>query len=252
MLLVGIMEQAYFDRLREMKRFCLSEIILLPCIAVLCVIGGISFFEKQFVWEIFSVAGIAAAVLWLVLYNKRMHRSITVAPYSLKTDIPLTKESVIETLCNQPTVQRVKKYSEDETALFLRNGLRVRLLIIYIPEFTKEAFDCTKKRINRKINNDFRAKHTVSKNEAVKRVRVNLILTDAVNAELDAFLYRNAADTMRRVEGILNVAVDLTQSKIFIPAMFGDCIFSDIRKYERCVKSICKLTNNPYKYNTKR
>ena len=89
----------------------------------------------------------------------------------------------------------------------------------------------------------------LSRSEEIKAVRVNFILSENINAELYDFLNRNATETMRRIEGVLNIAVDLTHGKLYIPVMFGDCIFSNVRKYERCVKEICSLSGIDYFQN---
>lgn len=240
------MEKVYFERLRQMKCFCFCEIILLLCIGVGCIAAVLFGIGKQWLWLTGIVILIAAAIALLVLYNKRMRRTVDTAPYVLKRNAPLTQEAVFEKLGAQPYVQNSKSYSENETVFFFRKNLRVRALTVYVSDFSKSDFDRAKSRLNKKINKDFVIPHTISSFEAVKALRINLILTDACNAELYAFLSRNAAETMRRAEGVLNIAVDLNGGTILIPAMFGDCIFSDLRKYELCVKELCALAEMPY------
>lgn len=240
------MEKVYFERLRQMKCFCFCEIILLLCIGVGCIAAVLFGIGKQWLWLTGIVILIAAAIALLVLYNKRMRRTVDTAPYVLKRNAPLTQEAVFEKLGAQPYVQNSKIYSENEAVFFFRKNLHVRALTVYFSDFSKTEFDRAKSRLNKKINKAFAIKPEISKFEAVKAVRLNLILTDACNAELHGFLSRNAAETMRRVEGILNIAVDLNRGEVLIPAMFGDCIFSDIRKYERCVKEICLLSGTVY------
>ncbi len=243
------MGKTYFDRLRKMKRFCLFEAFLLLCIGdfgVAAILFGIG---KQWLWCTAFIILIAVAIVLLVLYNKRMQRVEDCHPYVLTLNMPLPKETVFENLEELPYVHNSKSYSENEAVFFFRKNLHVRVLTVYVSDFSKSEFDRSKSRLNKKINKDFAIKHKISEFEAVKSVRVNLILTDVCNAELYSFLSRNAADTMRRVEGILNVAVDLTKGEIYIPAMFGACIFSDVRKYERCVKEICMLSGMAYHCN---
>lgn len=243
------MGKTYFDRLRKMKRFCLCEVILLLCIGGFCVAAILFGIGKQWLWCIAFIILIAVAIVLLVLYNKRMQRTEDCQPYVLTLNTPLPKESVFEKLGELPYVQNSKSYSENEAVFFFRKNLHVRALTVYISDFSKSEFDRAKSRLNKKINKDFAVKHEISKFEAVKAVRVNLILTDTCNAELYGFLSRNAAETMRRVEGVLNIAIDLNRGELFIPVMFGNCVYSDIRKYERCIKEICRLTNQPYKHN---
>ncbi|MGN0562074.1 MAG: hypothetical protein ACI4K6_04645 [Candidatus Fimenecus sp.] len=240
------MEKVYFDRLRKMKCFCFCEIMLLLCIGVGSIAAVLFCIGKQWLWFAVAVALIAALITLLVLYNKRMRRAVGTAPYVLKLNAPLSKETVFAKLQTQPHIQKSKVYSENGMVLFIKKALHIRLLAVYLPNFSKSEFDRVKKRLNAKINKDFAIPHTISRFEAEKAVRVNLVLTEAVNAQLYAFLNRNAAESMRRVEGVLNIGVDLNQGMIFIPAMFGDCLFSNIRKYERCVKKLCALTGIPY------
>lgn len=240
------MGKSYFDRLRKMKRFCLCEAILLLCIGGFSVAAILFGIGKQWLWCMVFIILIAVAIVLLVLYNKRMHRIEDCRPYALTPSTPFLKETVFEKLGELPYVQNSKIYSENEAVFFFKKNLHVRALTVYISDFSKSEFDRSKSRLNKKINKDFAIKHKISKFEAVKAVRVNLILTDACNVELYGFLSRNAAETMRRVEGILNIAVDLNRGEVLIPAMFGDCIFSDVRKYERCVKEICLLSGTAY------
>lgn len=240
------MEKVYFDRLRKMKCFCFCEIMLLLCIGVGSIAAVLFCIGKQWQWFAVAVALIAALITLLVLYNKRMQRAVDTAPYVLKLNAPLSKETVFAKLQTQPHIQNSKAYSENGMVLFIKKALHIRLLAVYLPSFSKSEFDRVKKRLNAKINKDFAIPHTISRFEAEKAVRVNLVLTETVNAQLYAFLNRNAAESMRRVEGVLNIAVDLNQGTIFIPAMFGDCLSSNIRKYERCIKELCALTGIPY------
>lgn len=240
------MGKTYFDRLRKMKRFCLFEATLLLCIGGFCVAAILFGIGKQWLGCIAFIILIAVAIVLLVLYNKRMRRIEDCHPYVLTLNTPLPKETVFEKLGELPYVQNSKIYSENEAVFFFRKNLHVRALTVYFSDFSKTEFDRAKNRLNKKINKAFAIKPEISKFEAVKAVRLNLILTDACNAELHGFLSRNAAETMRRVEGILNIAVDLNRGEVLIPAMFGDCIFSDIRKYERCVKEICLLSGTVY------
>ncbi len=243
------MEKVYFDRLRKMKCFCFCEIMLLFCIGLSSIAAVLFCIGKQWLWFAVAVALSAALITLLVLHNKRMRRAVDTAPYVpyvLKLNAPLSKETVFAKLQTQPHIQQSKAYSENGMVLFIKKALHVRLLAVYLPSFSKSEFDRVKKRLNAKINKDFAIPHTISRFEAEKAVRVNLVLTETVNVQLFAFLNRNAAESMRRVEGVLNIAVDLNQGTIFIPAMFGDCLFSDIRKYERCVKEICALSGIPY------
>lgn len=240
------MEKTYFDRLCKMKRFCLCEAILLLYIGGFCVAAILFGIGKQWLWCIAFIILIAAAIVLLVLYNKKMQHIENCCPYVPTLSMPLSKGTIFEKLSAQPYVQNSKDYSENEAVFFFRKNLCVRTLAIYFSNFSKSEFDRAKSRLNKKINKDFAIKHEISKFEAVKAVRVNLILTDACNAELYDFLSRNAAETMCRVEGVLNIAVDLNRGEVLIPAMFGNCIFSDVRKYERCVKEICLLLGTAY------
>lgn len=243
------MEKAYFDRLRKMKLFCLCEAILSWCFCVFF-IAAIAFGAiRNWLLCIASVAFIVITLVLLAWYNSKMHYMEYFSPYVLTLSMPLSKENIFEKLSTQPNVKNSKNYSENEAVFFFRKKLRVRVLAVYFSDFSKLEFDRAKRRLNRKINKDFAIKHELSRSEEIKAVRVNFILSENINAELYGFLNRNATETMRRIEGVLNIAVDLTHGKLYIPVMFGDCIFSNVRKYERCVKEICSLSGIDYFQN---
>ncbi len=243
------MEKAYFNRLNVMKRFCVCEAVLLFCIAGFVTEMVFLCIDKRWLWCIVTLLLLVFAIIGLVLYNKHMRRVAVPAPYVLKLSVPMGKESVFDKLQAQTYLQNSKRYSENEVIFFFQKHLHIRVLAVYLPNFSKSEFDRSKKRLNAKINKEFSVKQEVSRLEAVKSLRLNLIVTDISNSELQTYLSRNAADTMRRVEGVLNIAIDLSRGELFIPVMFGDCVYSDIRKYERCIKEICRLTNQPYKHN---
>lgn len=243
------MEKAYFDRLRKMKIFCLCEAILSWCFCGFLIAAIVFCAIRNWLLCIASVAFIVITLVLLALHNNKMQYIEYFSPYVLTLNTPLSKENIFEKLSTQPTVKNSKNYSENEAVFFFRKKLRVRVLAVYFSDFTKLEFDRAKKRLNRKINKDFAIKHGLSRAEEVKAVRVNFILSENINAELYSFLNRNTVETMHRVEGVLNIAVDLTQGKLYIPVMFGDCIFSDVRKYERCVKEICSLSGIDYFQN---
>lgn len=170
-----------------MKRFCLCEAILLLCIGGFGVAAILFGIDKQWLWCIVFIILIAVAIMSLILYSKRMHRIENCHSYILTLNTSLSKETVFKKLGELPYVQNSKIYFGNEAVFFFRKNLRVRALTVYFSVFSKTEFDRAKSRLNKKINKDFAIKQEISKFEAVKSIRLNLILADACNAELYGF-----------------------------------------------------------------
>ena len=119
-----------------------------------------------------------------------------------------------------------------------------RFLVVNTDYFVRSDFDSIKKNINKKINKDCNVTQWVSRDNAAKLMRVNVIVTRDVNAELYEYLSHNAGDLLRRVEGVINFA--LVGDGLIVPPVFGDMSVLEVKRYKKSITDIKTLLSSAY------
>ena len=67
-------------------------------------------------------------------------------------------------------------------------------------------------------------------------MQFNIIYTKTLNNALYKFISQNANSTLRRVEGIINIAI--ADNNIMTPPLYGDSVLAEITRYKDVIKFI--------------
>lgn len=73
-------------------------------------------------------------------------------------------------------------------------------------------------------------------------MQFNIIYTKTLNNALYKFISQNANSTLRRVEGIINIAI--ADNHIMTPPLYGDCVLAEITRYKDVIKFINQILLN--------
>ena len=78
--------------------------------------------------------------------------------------------------------------------------------------------------------------------DAVNMMQFNIIYTKTLNNALYKFISQNANSTLRRVEGIINIAI--VANHIMTPLLYGKCVLAEITRYKDVIKFINQILLN--------
>ena len=80
----------------------------------------------------------------------------------------------------------------------------------------------------------------MSRDTFLHSTRCSIIVTEHMNESLRDFLSRNAVDSLSAQEGIIYCAVDLSESAVYIPCLWGG-VWAQLWKYKRTIKNLSRL-----------
>ena len=132
--------------------------------------------------------------------------------------------------------------SEDVKFFRLKKIFKLRTVLYRTTDFSKKEFDNAKDRINKKANKELNISQWVTRTEAGKMMRFNIIYTVSLNDALYKFISQNANRNLSRVEGIINIAI--VGNQIMIPPIYGECELGEISRYKNIIKFINRVLLN--------
>ncbi len=131
-----------------------------------------------------------------------------------------------------------------ELSMFkIKKKFSYRILVSKIDNFNKKEYDSLKNRANKKFNTKYQPKQWIERGAAHRMMRINIISADKINDELNGYISRNAAQMLRRVEGIICFVI--CDNIILIPPLYGDVDFAEIDRYKKSIKFILDLLAIP-------
>ena len=134
-------------------------------------------------------------------------------------------------------------FTLDDVRFFrLKKIFKLRIVLYRTEDFNKMEFDTSKDRMNKKANKELDISPWVSRADAGKMMRFNIIYTHALNDALYQFISQNANRNLTRVEGIINIAV--VGHQIMIPPLYGECDLLEISRYKAIIKFINQVVLN--------
>lgn len=120
-----------------------------------------------------------------------------------------------------------------------KDDLRLRLLLQFIPQFDKDILAKQRKKANRMINTQYNIQENLPLYDALKMLRINLVICEEMSNSVLLWVERDTAKLMGRNESIINAAVVLKQGLLLIPKCPHGATYLDIRKYELAAKTLC-------------
>ena len=223
------MPQLMTKRIRLMTIYAYLEPI---CILLGLFFAGmflVASFSAQSIWirTITAVFGLACfgVLMGFDQYLKHLNRQCMLSPYC----IPI-HASDFESLC---TIFNATQIDPDGFVSFLqRNGFTVRLLIQHSPEFLPKEVSARRKALNKKLNQSFPAPQSGSMHVVLKRMRINLVVCDSMNAHAESWVRRDAAHLLDRNESIVNAVLCLNEQTLLLPAILDSLSLPQLRKYQ--------------------
>ena len=103
----------------------------------------------------------------------------------------------------------------------IKHELHYRIMLLYVPELTRETRDTLFKRLNKKINKDPNYNVEVKAKGNCNHVRINFFIVKELNDYTNNLITTNACVMMRRVEAILNIFYCYSDRTLYIPAHYG-------------------------------
>ncbi len=191
----------------------------------------------------FSIAAIA--IVYLVFQSKiakKEEREQAYKPIIFNTSKTLSFEETVAVFENLTDKENRITLSEEVRFFRFEKIFKIRTVIYKTDDFDKNKFDNAKDRINKKANKALNISPWISKAEAFKAMRFNIIYTASPNDALYKFLAQNANHNLTRAEGIICIAIVGTQ--IIIPPLYGRCDLAEIQRYKGVIKFINQVLLN--------
>ena len=168
--------------------------------------------------------------------SKKEAKEAVYEPVVFNANRNLTFEETISIFEKLTDKENQLSTSKDEQFFRLNKIFKLRTVLYRTKDFNKKDFDNAKEHINKKANEKLNISQGVSRTEAVKMMRFNIIFTDILNDTLYKFISKNANHNLTRVEGIINIAI--VGNQIIIPPIYGECDLSEISRYKGVIKFI--------------
>lgn len=169
--------------------------------------------------------GLSIVVL-LFVYFFLKRRSGVFTPYRIPISVP-DKNAAFQMLYATPIDQNAYLF------LGSRGSIKVRLLALYQPSFSASSFSKQRKQINANINQQYHIPQQEPYFDAVSRLRINLVVCDNSNDELEKWVSKNPVHLLSRNESIVSAAILIKEQTLLLPAFLSENLYwKEIKKYE--------------------
>lgn len=121
------------------------------------------------------------------------------------------------------------------------NTFKLRMLIQFIPQFDKDILAIQRKKANRKINMQCHVKSNQPFHDALKMLRINLVVCEDLSDPVLRWVEHDTANLLSRNESIIQAAVILKQGVLLFPDCPHGLTYIEIKKYELAAKLLCSL-----------
>lgn len=150
--------------------------------------------------------------------------------------IPVDCENLDSVVC----VFSAAKVCDGAYVSFRKYGKHtLRILIQCVPGCGQKQISTQRKKANRLINQTYHVKAEAPLFDALRMVRVNLIVCDALSEELIRRVERDTEKKLSRNESIINAAIAVKDKTM----VFSDCLhgpsYIEIQKYEAAARTLC-------------
>lgn len=206
-----------------------------------CILLGLFFagmflvvsFSAGSIWirTIMAVFGLACfgVLIGIDQYLKHLNRQSNLSPYCFPIHA-----SDLENLCAIFNATQID--SDGFFSFCQQNGFTIRLLIQHCPEYLPKEVSSRRKALNKKLNRSFPASQSGSMHEVLKRMRINLVVCDSMNAHAESWVRRDAAHLLDRNESIVNAVLCLNEQTLLLPAILDSLSLPQLRKYQGAVE----------------
>ena len=222
------------------KRAIISLIAVLA--TIICIDFGILFLFVHSLVAIGFFAIAIACILYLTLSNRIAKKELNktnAKPVIFNSDRNISFKDITDILEKYTNEENRLSVSEDVLFFRLNKMFKLRAILYRTANFDKNDFSNAKDRINKKANKALSISPWVSRYDATKMMRFNIIYSDTLNDELYRLISQNAYHNLTRVEGVINIAI--VGNQIFIPPIYGNCDLAEINRYNDTIKFINQI-----------
>lgn len=232
------MPTKFKQRVRVMRISAYSDLIcLIAAMFVIVLSAEILIWQGLSVYLIPCAIVMVACVISAYLFHRHMKKlAADKDPY--RVSLPeMTKDMIIarmgatEVVTNgYAATQRWDKYS-------------LRIALQFTDRFDREHISQQRKQLNSKYNRSYGVKRAVSMFDALKMIRINLIVCEEENDELVKYL-RTAQQTVFRNEIIVPAAVILGEQVLLYPNCVAGLMVNQVNRYaavaEYLIQNLCE------------
>lgn len=232
------------SHIKKLQTRAVFSLVAMIGALVSCGFGILFLFVPSFVAVLFFAIAVVC-VIYLVYAGRRAKKEANESfrrPVIVHADKPISFEALVGSLETMTDQENQLSASEDVRFFRLEDGFKCRIVLYRTADFDKTEFDTAKDRINKKANKALQISQWVNRDDARRRMRLNVICAHSVNDALYRFLSQNANRNLTRVEGILNLAV--VGNQIMIPPLYGECDPAEISRYKRTIRFIEQVMLN--------
>ena len=178
---------------------------------------------------VLGVLALICLMIWICLFSAKQS-SVTLHQIQISY---VNKESLIAAF-------NANQIMDDTYIVFRKkDDLRLRMLLQFIPRFDKEVLAKQRKNANKIINKQYNIKGNLPLYDALKMLRINLVICEEMSDSVLHWVERDTAKLMGRNESIINAAVVIKQRMLLLPDCPHGATYIEIRKYELAVKILC-------------
>lgn len=227
--------KTHIKKLKRRARFALFRIIV---IIFALTIGFASLFVPSYTSVLFFLIAIVCIVYSVYNFKKekKEEKDSNHQPIALTSKDSLKFSAVNKIFESLSDDANTLALSKDEYFYRFEKNLKLRVVLYRTDNFDKNEFDNAKNRINKKANKQFNISQRISRAEARKAMRLNVIYTDVLNDGLYKYISQNAKRNLTRAEGIINVAI--AENQIYVPPLYGACDLFEIGRYINIIQFI--------------
>ena len=230
--------------IKKLQRRAILSLLALLSAIISIGFGVVFLFAPSLVAAAFFAAAMFSIAYFLYLNHSARHESedTLCKPATFTAHHRFSFSEVVHIFESLTNSENQLSVSEDVRFYRFRNIFQFRVILYRTDAFTKKDFDHAKGRINKKANKVLNISHWVSRVEAGKMMRINIIFADTLNDELSRFLSQNANHNLSRVEGIISIA--MIGSQIILPPLYGECDLAEVNRYRGVIQFIEKVLLN--------
>lgn len=122
-----------------------------------------------------------------------------------------------------------------------KDKYKIRILLQFISIFDANILGKQRKVANRMINKQYRISSDLPMHDALKMLRINLVVCDEVSDSTYRWVERDTAHLLSRNESIVNAAIILNQGILLFPDCLPGPTYIEIKKYELAATILCSL-----------
>lgn len=186
---------------------------------------------------VFTFGILIILVISAVLYGRSAYGKSPLKPYEFSSEYHSGRE-VLDSISNY-----LHLHTLPEAVFCARTtsgSYYINCFLFYIPQFDSYEFKQMEKRSVLSAIDACLISAKMSRDTFLHSARCNIIVTDSMNENLSRFINKNALDRLCCLEGIVDCVVDLSDAKIYLPALWGG-YSGQLKKYRKIVRELDRI-----------